>query len=196
MNVLLFEVSEFHKLYTLEASQDTSGLAGTYCKTEHVRQRNHLKVPVYMKQSPVMYFQMSKVGNWIVSAHLDGTDIKLEQESAHLDPASLSLHWKGNIPGLRVEGSDYDIGPCSWYKKRGTTNGAVHFEDITSTTKPICSRLNCEQNEGTERNFQEEEKEFLDYTPIYIGGGLAVVIVTIGCCLGFNPLKVGGSDQR
>ena len=104
MNVLFFEVSAFYKLYILdlEAPQDTSELAGTYCKTEHVRKISHIKAPVYMKQSPLMYFQMSQDGNWIVSTDFDGMDVKLEQVSAYQDPASLGLNWKNSAFGLLV----------------------------------------------------------------------------------------------
>ena len=204
MNGLFFEVSAFYNLYILdlEAPQDTSELAGTYCKTEHVRKISHIKAPVYMKQSPLMYFQMSQDGNWIVSTDLGGMDIKLEQMSVHQDPSTLGLRWKKAGLGLRVVGSNYNTGPCNWYKKSGTTNGAVYLDD-TSTTKPICNNIHCGQNEGTQGNIQEDENiegaprniqaegktEMLDHTPIYIGGGLAVVIVTIGFCLGFKIVR-------
>ena len=115
-----------------------------------------------MKQTPVMYFQMSQDGNWIVSKDFDGMDIKLEQESGHQDPASLGLRWKKTVRGPRVVGSNHD-----------------------STTKQICNNINCEQNEGTTRNIQDDEKvKTMDLTPIYIGGGLAVFILAIGFCLG------------
>ena len=44
-----------------------------------------------------MNFQMSEDGNWIVSTDLDGMDIKLEQVSFYLDPASLNLRWKKTV---------------------------------------------------------------------------------------------------
>ena len=74
-------------------------------------------------------------------------DIKLEQQSGHQDPASLGLRWKKTVRGQRVVGSNHDIGCCIWYKKSGTNNAVVNFED--STTKQICNTINCEQNEGT-----------------------------------------------
>ena len=110
-----------------------------------------------MKQSPLMYFQMSKDGNWIVSTDLGGMDIKQEQMSVHQDPSTLGLRWKKAGLGLRVVRSNYNTGPCNWYKKSGTTNGAVYLDD-TSTTKPICNNIHCGQNEGTQGNIQEDEK--------------------------------------
>ena len=115
----------------------------------------------------MVYFQMSQIGNWIVSTDFDGFDIKLEQVSPHRDPATLGLYWKKTIHGPRVVGTNLDSGRCNWYKKSGTSNGAVYFEDHTSTTKPICNSIHCETIEGTPRYIQEEGKaEMCDYSPI------------------------------
>ena len=135
----------WYEWYELEANGDTSGVTGVYCKTDKTRLRGgHIRKPVYRKQSPEMFLQMSLIGNWIVTTDIKGIDIILEQESNYQDSNIVGIRWKKTIPDLHVyvtAGKDYKT--CTDTRTENMITDKVYVEDKRTTEKPACIEDTC-----------------------------------------------------